>query len=57
MIDDDQAIREVLKQLIEDAGFESIEATDGVEGLQKVREKSCGRTDESELPNVPLTYN
>ena len=37
LIDDEAPIREVLKQILEDAGYGSIEANDGVEGLELAR--------------------
>ena len=37
VVDDEAAIREVLKQMLNDEGFESIDAVDGVEGLERVR--------------------
>ena len=37
LIDDEAPIREVLNQILEDAGYSSIEANDGVEGLELAR--------------------
>ena len=37
VVDDDAAIREMVTQLLEEAGYETLEAADGVEGLEVAR--------------------
>ena len=37
MIDDDTAIRDMLVQMLEEAGHQALEASDGVEGLEVAR--------------------
>ena len=39
VIDDDPAIREMLVQLLDEAGHQTLEATDGVEGLEAARQE------------------
>jgi len=39
IIDDDQSIRDVLRLYLEDAGYQVIEANDGVEGLTRFAEQ------------------
>lgn len=39
IIDDDSKIREVLRQILEHAGYEVVEASDGGEGLRLYRER------------------
>ena len=40
LIDDDPSIREMLAQTLEEEGFETLQAGDGMEGLQAVRRES-----------------
>jgi len=39
LVDDDPAIREILSEQLEEAGFEAEQAEDGIDGLVKLRDK------------------
>ena len=39
IVDDDVQVRAMLRKMLERAGYEVIEAPDGVEGLRQFREK------------------
>lgn len=37
IVDDDTAIREILREALEEEGYDVVEASDGVEGLERLR--------------------
>jgi CheY-like chemotaxis protein len=42
LVDDDQAIRETLRFVLEDAGYQVLEASDGLAALQALRDAPSG---------------
>lgn len=42
LVDDDQAIRETLRLVLEDAGYQVLEASDGIAALQALRDAPNG---------------
>ena len=42
IVDDDEAIREALREALEDEGYEIVEAADGIAGLAKLRASQEG---------------
>src|SRR5262249_36997095 len=42
LVDDDQAIREILRFALEDAGYQVLEASDGMAALQALHDASSG---------------